>query len=189
MIILGIDPGTQITGYGVVRKETPHILPIDFGCIRPPASLPLAERYRIIFESLQILIDKHMPDALAIESQFVLKNVQSAIKLGMAKGMAILAAAQRGIPIYEYAPTRAKQAVVGRGHASKWQVQKMIQTILRLPTVPEPQDAADALALAICHAQTRDYLCTNPFGVRSKKRNRHKPSSNAEESPTGSPLP
>ncbi len=185
MIILGIDPGTRITGYGVIRKETPHILPIDFGCIRPPASLPLAERYRIIFESLQILIEKHQPDALAIESQFVLKNVQSAIKLGMAKGMAILAAAQRNIPIFEYAPTRAKLAVVGHGHASKWQVQKMIQTILRLPSIPEPEDAADALALAICHAnQKQVLLCTNPFGVLSKKKNRPKPSSNAEESLT-----
>lgn len=188
MIILGIDPGTIITGYGLIRKDDGIVL-IDFGCIRPPGSLPLSERYRIIFESLSILIDKHHPDALAIESQFVLKNVQSAIKLGMAKGMAILAAAQHGIPVFEYAPTRAKRAVVGRGHASKWQVQKMIQTILHLPTVPEPEDAADALALAICHAQTRNFACTNRFEERLKIKRPPKRLSNAAESPIVSPPP
>jgi crossover junction endodeoxyribonuclease RuvC len=187
MIILGIDPGTIITGYGFVRNEPPHVLAIDYGCIRPPHTLPLADRYRIIFESLAIIMDQHKPDVMAIESQFVLKNPQSAIKLGMAKGMAILAAAQRGIPVYEYAPTRAKMAVVGKGHASKWQVQKMIQVILRLPTPPEPEDAADALALAICHAQTGKTLCMNQFGVSSKTKRPIKPSSNAEGSPIASP--
>jgi crossover junction endodeoxyribonuclease RuvC len=186
MIILGIDPGTQVTGYGLIQKDTPRIIAIDFGCIRPPSALPLCDRYRIIYESLSILLDKHRPDAIAIESQFVLKNAQSAIKLGMAKGMAILAAAQRGIPVFEYAPTRAKRAVVGQGHASKWQVQKMIQSILRLPTVPEPEDAADALSLAICHAQTGDFACTNQFGVRSKTKRRIKRSSNATGSATAS---
>lgn len=181
MIILGIDPGTQITGYGFVRKESSQVLAIDYGCIRPPHTLPLSERYRIIFESLAIIIDRHKPDAVAIESQFVLKNPQSAIKLGMAKGMAILAAAQRGIPIFEYAPTRAKRAVVGKGHASKWQVQKMIQIILRLSAPPEPEDAADALALAICHAQTGNKICTNQFGVPSKTKRRIRPSLNAPE--------
>ena len=172
MIILGIDPGTQITGYGFIKKEPSRVFAIDYGCIRPPHALPLAERYRIIFESLAIIIDRHKPEAIAVESQFVLKNPQSAIKLGMAKGMCILAAAQRGIPVYEYAPTRAKMAVVGKGHASKWQVQKMIQVILHLPAPPEPEDAADALALAICHAQTGNNLCTNQFGVRSKTKRR-----------------
>lgn len=154
MIILGIDPGTILTGYGLIQKDS-SIFPIDFGCIRPPKSLSLPERYRIIFDGVHALMEKHHPDVLAIESQFVLKNVQSAIKLGMAKGMAILAASQHGIPVFEYTPTRAKRAVVGNGHASKWQVQKMVQTILRLPQVPTPEDAADALALAICHSQTR----------------------------------
>ncbi len=181
MIILGIDPGTQITGYGFIRKEPSHILALDYGCIRPPHALPLAERYRIIYESLVIIIDQHKPDIMAVESQFVLKNPQTAIKLGMAKGMAILAAAQRGIPVFEYAPTRAKMAVVGNGHASKWQVQKMIQILLHLPTPPEPEDAADALALAICHAQTGNNLCTNQFGVRSKTKRPTKRSLSAGE--------
>jgi crossover junction endodeoxyribonuclease RuvC len=148
-VILGIDPGTNITGFGVIDGDSKSI---DFGCIRPPAKLILAERYKIIFEGIERLIEKHRPDALAIESQFVMKNVQSAIKLGMAKGMAYLAAARKGIPVYEFAPKKAKQAVVGTGSATKLQVQKMIQALLRLPQIPEPEDAADALALAICCA-------------------------------------
>jgi crossover junction endodeoxyribonuclease RuvC len=148
-VILGVDPGTLVTGYGVIDGEGQ---PLDFGCIRPPAKWELPERYKIIFEGLEALIVKHTPDAIAVESQFVMKNVQSAIKLGMAKGMVYLAAARRSIPIYEFAPKKAKQAVVGTGNATKFQVQKMIQSLLRLPSLPEPEDAADALALAICCA-------------------------------------
>lgn len=146
-IILGIDPGTRITGYGAIDKEKQ---PIDFGCIRPPPKLALAERYKILFESVEALIERLSPCAIAVESQFVLKNPQSAIKLGMAKGMIYLAAARRGISIYEFSPKKAKLAVVGNGSASKFQVQKMIQALLRLPQPPQPEDAADALALAIC---------------------------------------
>ncbi len=151
-IILGIDPGTIITGYGIIHEKNGKIQPLDFGCIRPPASLPLEKRYLIIYEALQKLIDKHKPQAIAVETQFVKKNVLIAMKLGMARGMALLAAAKNDIPIYEYAPKKAKLAVVGNGSASKEQVQKMIQLLLSLPTLPEPEDAADALALAICHA-------------------------------------
>lgn len=148
-IILGIDPGTRITGYGVIDMEK---TPLDFGCIRPPAKLPLQERYKVLFDGVEALIEKFHPTAIAVESQFVLKNVQSAIKLGMAKGMVFLAAARKSIPVYEFAPKQAKLAVVGHGGASKSQVQKMIQALLRLPKLPEPEDAADALALAICCA-------------------------------------
>lgn len=148
-IILGIDPGTRITGYGVIDENT-H--PIDFGCIRPPPNLDLPDRYKILFDGVEALIDRYKPTAIAVESQFVLKNAQSAIKLGMAKGMVFLAAARKGIAIYEYPPKKAKLAVVGNGSASKTQVQKMIQALLRLPVLPEPEDAADALALAICCA-------------------------------------
>jgi len=157
--ILGIDPGTRITGYGLIRARGPLIEPLDFGCIRPPPSLPLEERYLIIFESIEELLDRFQPKAVAVESQFVLKNAQSAIKLGMAKGMVILAAAKRKIPVHEYAPKKAKQAVVGNGAASKMQVQRMIAHLLRLPKLPEPEDAADALALAICHANNRRISC------------------------------
>ena len=109
-----------------------------------------------------MLIERHRPTIVAVESQFVLKNPQSAIKLGMAKGMVLLAAAKRGIPVHEYAPKKAKLAVVGKGGASKFQVQKMIQMLLKLPNLPEPEDAADALALAICCAHNLRFPCTKP---------------------------
>jgi len=165
--ILGIDPGTRITGYGLIRVKGSLLEPLDFGCIRPPPTLPLPERYRIIFDALEQLLDRFQPKAVAVESQFVLKNAQSAIKLGMAKGMVILAAARRKIPVHEYPPKRAKSAVVGNGAASKAQVQRMIAALLRLPKLPEPEDAADALALAICHAHNmRTKQCLNTSKVR-----------------------
>jgi crossover junction endodeoxyribonuclease RuvC len=162
-IILGIDPGTRVTGYGVIRQHAHHSEPLDYGCIRPPPDLPLPERYRIIFDGVEQIIARFQPDAIAVESQFVMKNIQSAMKLGMAKGMVLLSAARNKIPIFEYAPRKAKQAVVGTGQASKMQVQRMIQTLLKLPKLPEPEDAADALALAICCAHhLRIFPCTNP---------------------------
>lgn len=161
-LILGVDPGTRITGYGVIEVRGSFLNPIDYGCIRPPASFPLQQRYKIIFEALEQIIEKYKPHAISTESQFVLKNVQSAIKLGMAKGMVYLAAARKNIDVYEYAPTKAKQAVVGNGTASKHQVQQMIAAILHLKTAPEPEDAADALALALCHAHNLTRIsCTN----------------------------
>lgn len=154
-IILGLDPGTIITGYGIVYiDEKRHFSAIDYGCIRPPPSRPLSSRYLIIFRAIEDLLDRYQPKALAIESQYISKNPQSGIKLGMARGVAILAAALREIPVFEYAPTQAKQAVVGNGRASKAQVQAMVKVLLSLPKPPEPEDAADALALAICHGQS-----------------------------------
>ena len=118
-------------------------------------------RYKIIFEGIEALIARYRPTAVAVESQFVLKNPQSAIKLGMAKGMVYLAAARKSVALYEFAPKQAKLAVVGHGGASKFQVQKMIQALLRLPQPPEPEDAADALALAICCAHHLRSPCMN----------------------------
>lgn len=151
-VILGIDPGTRITGYGIIKVAYPRIEPIDFGCIRPPANLPSAERYLAIFEGIDHLLERYCPDAVAIETQFVKKNIQSAMKLGMARAVATLAASRRKIPVYEYAPRKAKLAVVGNGNASKEQVQRMVQYLLSLSQIPEPEDAADALAIAICHS-------------------------------------
>ena len=151
-LFFGVDPGTQITGYGVIRKKGSRFETIDFGCIRTPSALPLPERYKIIFESLEELIKKFSPDALAVETQFVSKNPQSAMKVGMARGMALLAAARASVPVFEYSPTKVKIAVVGKGNASKYQVQKMMQQLLELPQPPTPEDAADALAIALCHA-------------------------------------
>lgn len=152
-LILGIDPGTCVTGYGIIENREGKYRAIDYGCIRPPAALPLSQRYRVIFEGLCHLLQKYTIHALAVETQFVGKNAQSAIKLGMARGVSILAATLQNVPIFEYSPSQAKLAVVGNGGASKDQVQRMTQMLLKLQQLPQPQDASDALALAICHAQ------------------------------------
>jgi crossover junction endodeoxyribonuclease RuvC len=165
-VILGIDPGTRITGYGVILIDS-GIKVLDYGCIKPPALLPLEKRYLIIFEAIEQIIKKFSPSALSVESQFVMKNAQSAIKLGMAKGMAFLAAAKNDIPIFEYTPKKAKMAAVGNGNACKLQVQKMLQIMLNLPSPPMPEDASDALALALCHANSnflnnlKEKICLN----------------------------
>lgn len=160
-IIIGIDPGTSITGYGIILVSGSSYQAIDYGCIRPPIHLKLSDRYLIIFNGLEELLEKHQPQALAVETQFVQRNVQSAIKLGMARGIALIAAKRKGIPVFEYTPMRAKRAVVGNGRASKSQVQGMVQRLLRLNEPPHPEDAADALSLAICHAQASNGLVGN----------------------------
>ncbi len=153
MRIIGIDPGTRITGYGLIDFISGSYTILDYGCIRPPPKDALADRYRAIYEGLCELMDRYQPDAVAVETQFMQKNFQSAMKLGMARGMVLLAASQRGITIFEYPPSKAKLAVVGHGGASKEQVAAMVQKLLLLSKIPTPEDAADALALAICHAQ------------------------------------
>lgn len=151
-LILGIDPGTRLTGYGFVTVDNRRRFEaVDFGCIRPPASAPLTLRYTIIFRAIEELLGLFKPDCVAVETQYVHRNPQSALKLGMARGVVVLAAALREIPIFEYAPCRAKQAVVGTGRASKAQVQAMVQRLLSLSKKPSPDDITDALALAICH--------------------------------------
>jgi len=175
-IILGIDPGTIVTGYGVIRFSNGKCEAIDFGAIHPPRTLNSAERYLVIFDAITHLIEKFKPDAVAVETQFVYKNVQSALKLGMARGTAMIAAARHGIDVFEYAPTKVKLAVVGRGFASKHQMQHMVQMQLRLSRLPEPHDAADALALAICHAYYKDKKCLNISEENLRKRRRPKPS-------------
>lgn len=157
-IILGIDPGTRVSGYGLLSIHEEGYAPLDYGCIRPPSHFKLSERYLVLFDSVEELIERHHPTALVVETQYVHKNVQSAIKLGMARGVVILAAKKHGLPIFEYTPTQAKKAVVGNGKASKFQVQGMVQHLLKLITPPKPEDAADALALAICHAHAAPYL-------------------------------
>lgn len=153
-MIFGVDPGTRVTGYGVVLFEGGKIIPLDFGCIRPPVKSKLSDKYLIIYNSLKTLIQRHKPGALVVETQFVHKNVQVAIKLGMARGAAIIAGKGENVSVYEYSPTKAKLAVTGIGSASKLQVQTMCQRLLGLKNIPEPADAADALGLAIAHAQS-----------------------------------
>lgn len=149
--ILGIDPGTCITGYGIIRCCHGKMTPIDFGCIRPPKQASLHQRYLIIYNAIEDLIKQYQPTALAIENQFMHKNAQSALKLGMAKGISMIFALKEGIEVFEYAPKEAKLAVTGSGSASKEKVQQMIKLVLNLKIAPSPEDAADALALAICH--------------------------------------
>jgi crossover junction endodeoxyribonuclease RuvC len=151
MIVLGVDPGTRITGYGIVRKHLDSLVVIDYGCIRPPPDLPIAQKYLVLFEGIEKLIALHGIEVVAVETQFVQKNIQSALKLGMARASILLAAARAGKRIMEFAPRKAKQAILGRGGggASKEQVQRMLQILLNLPELPQPEDAADGLMLAI----------------------------------------
>ena len=157
-IILGVDPGTHVSGYGLIYIQDHTYIPLDYGCIRPPSRFKLSERYLVIYDSIEEIIEKYQPTVLVVEMQFMYKNAQSALKLGMARSAVMLPAKKKGLPIFEYAPTVAKRAVVGNGRASKYQVQGMVQRILKLSSLPQPEDAADALALAICHAQAAPHL-------------------------------
>ncbi|MCH9633624.1 MAG: Crossover junction endodeoxyribonuclease RuvC [Chlamydiae bacterium] len=153
MIILGVDPGTRATGFAVIQHENNRSIALDFGTIKPSPKDPLEKKYYFIFTSLDQLIIKYQPKFVSVETQFVHKNVQSAIKLGMARGACLIAAAKNNISVHEYAPCLVKKAVVGKGHATKLQVQKMVQILLNLDKQKKlDEDASDALALAICHA-------------------------------------
>lgn len=157
MRIIGIDPGTRVTGYGIIEVIDNRYEVIDFGCIKPSPKNKLTDRYYTLHNDLCLLIERYKPDTLVVETQYVHKNPQSAIKLGMARGVAIIAGKKYGLAIYEYSPTKAKRAVVGNGGASKQQVQQMVKVLLGLKELPQPEDAADALSLAICHAQAARY--------------------------------
>lgn len=149
-IILGVDPGSRITGYGIIRVEGRHIEYIDSGCIRM-GEKPMPERLKIIFQSLVSLIGEYRPQEFAIEQVFMARNPDSALKLGQARGAAIVGAATSGLAVHEYSARQVKQAVVGNGGADKSQVQHMVQVLLSLSRKPQ-EDAADALAIALCHA-------------------------------------
>ena len=150
MRVLGIDPGTQVCGYGVIDADGSCLRTVDYGVIRC-ARRPLPERLHVIHTGLTKIIARHSPDVAAVEGAFYGKNPRTALKIGEARGMVLVALASAGVEIAEYAPATVKQAVVGAGRASKSQVQQMVRLILGLPELPHPPDAADALALAICH--------------------------------------
>ncbi len=152
MIVLGVDPGTQVTGYGVVADgENGGPALIECGAIRPSRRRPLAERLREIFEGVTAVIDRQRPDVLCVEGVFHGQNVRTTVVMGHARGAVLLAAATRGIPVAEYPPAQVKNAVVGSGRAGKNQVAFMVQKHLSLKTPPAPADAADGVALALCH--------------------------------------
>lgn len=151
MNILGIDPGLATTGYGIVEMDGPRYRAVDFGYITTPAGDELAVRLNMIFRSMEALIERFAPQALAVESLFFCRNARTALQVGEARGAVFTAAAGKGIPIYEYTPLQVKQAVTGYGRAEKRQVQHMVCSLLKLPDIPRPDDAADALAAALCH--------------------------------------
>jgi crossover junction endodeoxyribonuclease RuvC len=154
MRTLGIDPGTAIMGWGVVDERGGQLSLVDVGVLTTPAGMAQPERLRILYDGLCALIARHRPDTAAIEELFFGKNVNTAITVGQARGVALLAMVQAGLPIHEYKPTVVKQAVAGYGGADKKQMQEMVRITLNLRSVPKPDDAADALAIAICHAYT-----------------------------------
>jgi len=153
-VVMGIDPGTANLGFGVVRVEGGHMMALDGGVIETASGEPIERRLSEIHAALSRLIEWHQPAALAIEDLYFGKNVASAMKVGQASGVSMLAAAQSDVPCYTYTPQAIKTAVCGSGNAAKRQVQKMVATLLNLNEVPHPDHAADALAVAICHGGT-----------------------------------
>ena len=156
MIVLGIDPGTARTGYGIVAREGGALRMLDYGCLETIADRSLGARLLLIHEALVDLIETHRPEAMGVERLFFNRNVQTAFAVGQARGVVLLAAAQHSVPVYEYGPHEVKLAVTGYGRASKEQVQRMVQLVLSMAELPRPDDAADALAVAVCtaHAAT-----------------------------------
>ncbi len=152
MIILGIDPGTNYTGYGIIKQDKNSLTRIANGLIKLPASQPISLRLEIIYDELNNIIKKYKPDEFAIETAFYGKDVQSAMKIGYARGVSILAAVHNKLPTSEYSPREVKKSVVGTGAASKEQVSYMIKTILEIKEEKMRSDESDALAVALCHA-------------------------------------
>jgi crossover junction endodeoxyribonuclease RuvC len=158
MRTLGIDPGTAIMGWGIVDEVGGALSLVDFGVLTTPAGMPQAERLAQIYDQLRALLERFRPEAAGVEELFFGKNVNTAITVGQARGVVLLSLAQAGVPIHEYKPTVVKQAVAGYGGADKKQMQEMVRLTLRLDKIPRPDDAADALAIAICHAYTAPML-------------------------------
>ncbi|MBN1483913.1 MAG: crossover junction endodeoxyribonuclease RuvC [Chloroflexia bacterium] len=160
MRILGIDPGTARMGWGLVEGDRDPVL-VAYGTLTTPAGQVLAERLLILLQELREVLSSHQPTAAALEEIFFARNVRTAFSVGQARGVALVAMAEAGLPVYEYSPLEVKQAVTGYGRAEKRQVQEMVRTLLSLDEIPRPDDAADALAVAICHfysARMQDLL-------------------------------
>lgn len=157
MLILGIDPGIAILGYGLVRYEANKFTVVDYGAITTNAGTQMSNRLIRLYEGLIEIIERYKPDAFAVEELFFNKNIKTALTVGHARGVAVLAGAKSGLPIYEYTPLQVKQAVVGYGRADKCQVQQMVKILLNLREIPKPDDVADALAVAICHGHSSNF--------------------------------
>jgi crossover junction endodeoxyribonuclease RuvC len=156
MLVLGVDPGTAITGYGLVRHapDGDQLEAVAYGAINTPSDWAMPERLQKIYRDLSALIHEHHPTEAAVEQLFFSRNVKTALAVGQARGVVLLALAEGGLPVHEYTPLEVKQSVVGYGRAEKAQVQELVKLLLRLDAVPQPDDAADALAVAICHVHS-----------------------------------
>lgn len=157
MIVLGIDPGTATTGYGVVTDRDSQPIMVAYGAILTPSDQALPDRLITIHTEMLRLIDQYQPEQAAVEQLFFNKNVRTALAVGHARGVVLLALAERQVPIFEYTPLEVKQAVTGNGRADKKQIQEMIKILLELDKIPKPDDAADALAIAVCHFHSARY--------------------------------
>jgi crossover junction endodeoxyribonuclease RuvC len=155
--ILGIDPGSEATGFGVIDSDGDRHSLREYGAIRCPRSLTFSDKLHRIYERLDVIIQNSGVETVAVEKLFYAANVRSALQLGHVRGVTILAAARRGLAVHEYSPLEVKQAVVGYGRAGKGQIQQMVKCLLGLDAPPEPHDAADALAVALCHAHRIRY--------------------------------
>jgi crossover junction endodeoxyribonuclease RuvC len=153
MRIIGIDPGLAIVGWGVIEAESGRLALVDYGTVTTPAGMPMPERLQIVHDGVRLIVEKFKPNAVAFEELFFTNNAKTAINVGQARGVALLAArnAFQG-RLYEYTPKQVKQALTGYGHADKNQIQQMVKILLNLEKIPKPDDAADALAIAICLA-------------------------------------
>jgi crossover junction endodeoxyribonuclease RuvC len=151
MIVMGIDPGLATVGFGVIRAEKNTITPLSFGCIRTSVEKQSPERLLEIYNEINALFEKYAPGVIAVEKLFFNKNVTNAMSVSEARGVIFLAAQQKNIPIFEYTPNQVKQAITGSGRADKRQMQEMIKKLLDLNEIPEPDDAADGLSIALCH--------------------------------------
>lgn len=158
MRTIGIDPGTAILGWGLVDEQNGQLTPVEHGVLTTAAGTPQPQRLLTLYTGLQALITQFKPDAAAVEELFFGKNVNTALTVGQARGVILLALAQAGLPIFEYKPASVKQAVSGYGGADKRQMQEMVRITLGLSAIPRPDDAADALAVAICHAYSAPAL-------------------------------
>jgi len=149
---MGIDPGIAITGYGIIEAEHSRYRLVDYGCIRTAPRIPLQQRLLKLHQGISMLIDQFSPDYMAVEQLFFNRNTTTAIPVGQARGVILLAAAEHQLALAEYTPLQVKQAIVGYGRAEKTQIQFMVMRLLKMKNIPKPDDAADALAIAISHA-------------------------------------
>lgn len=166
MIILGIDPGYAIVGYGVLNYKNNHFDVIDYGAITTDAGTPFNRRLEIIYDELCAVIEMHKPQAMSVEKVFYNNNAKTVIDVSQARGVIMLAAQKLKVPVFEYTPLQVKQSVVGYGRAEKKQIQEMTRRILSLEKVPKPDDTADALAMAICHGHASGSLMTGTMKVK-----------------------